>query len=193
MKIYFHAKESSQAEQQKIQRQIIDFLENNGVLLLSNLLKGQSKDERLAFENMDGLIIEGKDSAPDAGYLIALALAQGKRVLFLLPKGSVLPDQLRGLQENGKLKKLLLLRFYTDRTLINQLGDFIDLIETGELRREVPSVKFTLRFTPRADRYLTWLNRKKRIKKADFLRGLIDERIQQDEDYQTQLRQPKTD
>ena len=108
------------------------------------------------------------NAAPDAGYLIALALAQGKRVLFLLPKGSILPDQLRGLQETAKLKKLLLLKYYGDRTLINQLVDFIDLIETGELRREVPSVKFTLRFTPRADRYLTWLNRKKRIKKADF-------------------------
>ncbi|MDP2586924.1 MAG: hypothetical protein Q8P32_04100 [Candidatus Komeilibacteria bacterium] len=188
MKIYFHAKESSDSEQQKIQRQIIDFLENNGVLLLSNLIKGELKDERLAFENMDGLVIEGKDSAPDAGYLIALALAQGKRVLFLLPKGSILPDQLRSLQENGKLKKLILLRFYTDRTLINQLVDFIDLIETGELRREVPSVKFTLRFTPRADRYLTWLNRKKKIKKADFLRQLIDESIKNDEEYHTQLR-----
>ncbi len=192
MKIYFYAKETTDVDQQKIHRQIIGFLEDNGVLLLSNLLPDKSKDDRLAFENMDGLIIEGKESAPDAGYLIALALAQGKRVLFLLPKGSMLPDQLRGLRENAKLKKLLLLRFYSDRTLINHLVDFIDLIETGELRREVPAVKFTLRFTPRADRYLTWLNRKKRIKKADWLRQLIDEQIQKDEEYQAQLRQPKT-
>ena len=84
-----------------------------------------------------------------------------------------------------------MLHYYSQRTVENFLVDFIDIIETGELRREVPTVKFSLRFTPRADRYLTWMSRKTRLSKADFLRKMIDEAITGDEEYQNQLRKPK--
>ncbi|MFA6305057.1 MAG: hypothetical protein WCV73_00750 [Patescibacteria group bacterium] len=189
MKIYFFSKESNQANAKKIQQDILTFFKNNGLVVLSNLLSVNAAEEHLSFEKMDGLVIEGATSESEAGYLIALALAQSKPILYLMPKGTLLPDQLKSLQENSKLKKLFLLHYYSERTLSKYLVDFIDIIETGELRREVPTVKFTLRFTPRADRYLTWLNRSKKYKKADYLRKLIDEKIQADEEYQAQLRQ----
>lgn len=193
MKVYFFSKsEENKPEQKQIHDTIIKFFKDNGVLVVSNLLS-RAGSEQLSFENMDGLVIEGKSSVSEAGYLIAMALAQQKPILCLLPKGVVFPDQLRSLQENKKLRRLFLLHFYSARILQNFLIDFIDIIETGELRREVPTVKFTLRFTPRADRYLTWQNQKKRISKADYLRKLIDERIKNDEEYQNNLRKPIED
>ena len=94
---------------------------------------------------------------------------------------------------NKKFKKIFLLDFYGQKTLNNFLIDFIDIIETGELRRQVPTIKFTLRFTPRADRYMTWLSRKKNISKADLLRKMIDEDIKNDEEYQGHLRRPRNE
>lgn len=197
MKVYFFSKQdvqvgSSNLEQKETNEAIIKFLKDNGIVVVSNLLSRVGL-EQLSFEHMDGLVVEGKNSVAEAGYLIAMALAQQKPILYLLPKGAAMPDQLRSLQENKKLRRLFLLHFYTPRVLQNFLGDFIDIIETGELRREVPTIKFTLRFTARANRYLTWQSRKKRISKADYLRKLIDEKIKSDEEYQNNLRKPLED
>ncbi|MBU1036605.1 hypothetical protein KKF32_01040 [Patescibacteria group bacterium] len=191
MKVYFYSKEEGKVDQKNIHEKIIKFFKENGVIVLSNLESRPATAEQLSFENMDGLVIEGQSSVTDAGYLIALALAQRKPILYLLPKGTLFPDQLRSLQENKSLKKSFLLHYYSERTLVNFLVDFIDIIETGELRREVPTVKFTLRFTPRADRFLTWKSRQQKISKADLLRKMIDEAIKSDEEYQKHLRIPK--
>jgi len=192
MKIYFYSKsEEDKPLHKETQEKILSFFKENGVVVLTNLQSRQPEFDKLSFENMDGLVVEGSGSANEVGYLIALALAQQKPILYLLPKGSLLPDQLRSLMQNKKLKKLFMLHYYSQRTLNNFLIDMIDIIETGELRREVPTVKFTLRFTPRADRYLTWVSRKKKLSKADFLRKKIDEIIMADEKYQNHLRKPK--
>lgn len=192
MKIYFYSQaEENKSLQQEIQGRILDFFKENGVVVLTNLYSRKPEFDQLSFENMDGLVVEGLSSANEVGYLIAMALSQQKPILYLLPKGSLLPDQLRSLMQNKKLKKLFMLHYYSKQTLNNFLIDFIDIIETGELRREVPTVKFTLRFTPRSDRYLTWISRKKKLSKADYLRKMIDEAILTDEEYQSHLRKPK--
>ena len=195
MKIYFYSKkeEAKRPTQKEMHEVIFKFFKENGVTVLSNLFIRLEGAEQLTFEKMDGLVVEGRTSASEVGYLIAMALSQQKPILYLLPKGAMIPDQLRSLMDNKKLKKVFLLRFYSPKILENYLIDFIDIIETGELRREVPTVKFTLRFTPRADRYLTWRSRKKRKSKANYLRNLIDEQIKNDEDYQSHLRKPKVE
>jgi len=193
MKVYFYSKPEPEKESQAENHlKIFEFFRENGVDVVSNLRKRPDDDE-LSFEKMEGLVIEGSKSAPEAGYLIATALSQEKPVLYLLPKGSIIPDQLRLLMNNKKFKKIFLLNFYGQKTLNNFLIDFIDIIETGELRRQVPTIKFTLRFTPRADRYMTWLSRKKNISKADLLRKMIDEDIKNDEEYQGHLRRPRNE
>jgi predicted HicB family RNase H-like nuclease len=55
----------------------------------------------------------------------------------------------------------------------------------------VPTIKFTLRFTPRASRYINWKSKQKKISKADYLRKTLDEQILADEEYQGFLRKPK--
>jgi len=192
MKIYFHTKnEDSSDKLRQIHQRIFDFFHNNGVAVISNLLDRPSSQQNLTFEDINGLVVEGPGSVQEVGYLVALALAQQKPILYLLPKGVLLPDQLRSLRDNKQLKRLFLLQYYSDKNLNSFLVDFIDLIETGELRREVPTIKFTLRFTPRASRFITWHAKQKKISKADYLRKLIDEQIVKNEGYQSFLRQPK--
>ena len=192
MKIYFYSKkEEGGAEQQAAHEMIFKFLNDNGLTVFSNLLDKAGTEPQVSLENMNGLIIEGKGSAAEAGYLIALSLSQNRPLLYLLPKGKELPEQLRPLLNNDKLKKLFLFKYYSNRILWNILVDYLDIIETGELRREAPTVKFTLRFTPRVDRYLNWKSKRIKIPKADFLRKLVDDLIKSDEEYQGQLRKGK--
>ena len=194
MKIYFFTKnENSDGQLSQIHERILKFFKENGVVIVSNLYNRPISQQNLAFEDMNGLVVEGKGSVLEVGYLVALALAQQKPILYLLPKGAQLPDQLRSLIDNKKLKHLFLLRYYGEKTLENLLVDFIDLIETGELRREVPTIKFTLRFTPRASRYINWQSHRTKLSKADFLRQMIDEQIQTDAEYQGFLRRPRAE
>lgn len=183
MKIYFYAKSEAVKE---VHQQIIKFFKNNGVLILSNLTDHENLAD-LSFEKMDGLVVEGPEVLASAGYLMALALAQSKPVLYLLPKGSFTPEQLKTFQDNSKMGKFLTVVFYAPKKITAPLADFIRVMETGEFRKETPLVKFTLRFTPRADRYLSWLNKEKKIKKADFLRELIDEHLKNNREYKEEL------
>jgi len=192
MKIYFYSKkEDGNVEQQATHEMIFKFLNDNGLTIFSNLLDKAGAGPQNSLENMNGLIIEGKGSASEAGYLIALSLSQNRPLLYLLPKGKELPEQLRPLLNNDKLKKLFFFKYYSNRILWNILVDYLDIIETGELRREAPTVKFTLRFTPRVDRYLNWKSKRIKMSKADFLRKLVDDLIKTDEEYQNQLRKGK--
>lgn len=194
MKVYFYTKIlDEKPERNKAHEQIIDYFYKNGVMVLSNISERKYETAQLGFENMDGLVIEGPEVVSEVGYLIALALAQQKLILYLLPKGTPLPDQIRDLINDKNLKKLFLLKFYSDKILDSLLLDFIDIIETGELRREVPTIKFTLRFTPRVERYLRWKSMKTKLSKADFLRKLVDESIKNDETYQSHLRRQRKD
>ena len=56
-------------------------------------------------------------------------------------------------------------------------------MEKGE-GKETPTIKFTLRITPRIERFLHWKTHNTKVSKADFLRELIERLIDQDEDYQ---------
>jgi len=192
MKVYFFTKRESKNDGlNEIAARVLKFFKDNGVLILSNLVERKGETAQLSFENMNGLIVEGSESVTEAGYLIALSLAQEKPILYLLPRGEVLPDQLRTLLENKKLKKFFNLQYYNQKNLENVLADFIEIIETGELRREAPTIKFTLRFTPRTDRYLNWQSKRTKLAKADYLRKMIDEKIISDQEYQGFLRRPR--
>lgn len=192
MKIYFFAKNEKNEEKLDVCHQrVIKFFINNGVTTLSNLTPRRADQLQMAFEDMNGLVVEGRGAVQEVGYLVALALAQKKPILYLLPKGADLPDQLRSLKDDKMVKRLFLLKYYTEKTLEGFLVDFLDLIETGELRREVPTIKFTLRFTPRASRYITWKSQQTKLPKADYLRKFIDEQILSDQEYQNTLRRVK--
>lgn len=188
MRLYFFSKLNNQNGQNPIQSRIIDYFQKNGVITLSNLIGIGKSDGQFSFENMNALVIEGLEAFGEAGYLIALALSQAKPVLYLLPKGKQLPDQLAQLQSDKKLKKHFMLKFYNEKNLEGILQNFIDLSEAGEFGKGAPTIKFTLRITPRVERYLTWKTRGSKIAKADYLRGMVEAAIKEDENYQSFLR-----
>ena len=134
-------------------------------------------------EKMDALIIEGSRPLPESGYLIAIALAHHKPILYLSEKGKLINKNLLHLQKDKSTAKFLQLQYYTEKNLEKIILDFLQTVEKGE-GHEAPTIKFTLRINSRIERFLHWKTHNTPISKADFLRGLIEKLIDQDEEYQ---------
>ena len=195
MRIYFTADNQAEDKLQKRFVMIIDSLAKAGVLVMSNLvgsgLKGFSgadldRMEQAGegmLERMDALIIEGSSYLAESGYLIAIALAHKKPVLYLSDKTRPINKNLIHLKKNKDAAKLLSLEYYTEGNLAKVLNNFLGQVERGE-GWEVPNIKFTLRITSRIERYLHWRTHNTKISKADFLREMIEKMIDEDEEYQ---------
>jgi len=134
-------------------------------------------------EKMDALIIEGSRPLAESGYLIAIALAHHKSILYLSEKGKLINKNLLHLQKDKSTAKFLQLQYYIDKNLEKIILDFLQTVEKGE-GREAPTIKFTLRINSRIERFLQWKTHNSKVSKADFLRELIEKLIDQDEEYQ---------
>ncbi len=194
MRIYFTADNQAEERLQKRFSSIIEKLSNAGVLVMSNLadknLTGFSTQDldkinqagEGLLEKMDALIIEGTRPVTESAYLIAIALAHHKPILYLSEKGRPINKNLVHLQKDKNTAKFLNLKYYTENVLEKLLLDFLQTIEKGE-GREAPTIKFTLRITSRIERYLHWKTHNTKVSKADFLRELIEKLIDEDQDY----------
>lgn len=194
MRIYFAADNQASESYQKRFSQIINTLSEAGVLVMSNLVNknivGFSNQDlekfdqsgEILLEKMDALIIEGSKTVPESAYLIALALAHQKPILYLSQKGKLINKNLIHLKKDKGANKFLNLEYYTDKALEKIVLDFLQTVEKGE-GKESPTIKFTLRITPRIERYLYWKTHNTKISKADFLRELIEKLIDEDENY----------
>ena len=195
MRIYFTADNQAEDKLQKRFVRVIDLLSNAGVLVMSNLagtnLSGFSNADldRMnqagegMLERMDGLIIEGSSYLPESGYMIAIALAHKKPILYLSDKTRPINKNLLHLSNNNDASKLLKLESYIVANLEKIVTEFLQQVERGE-GREIPNIKFTLRITSRIERYLHWKTHNTSLSKADFLREEIEELIDKDEEYQ---------
>jgi hypothetical protein len=189
MKIFFQANLSALKELGNKYQQIIRILEKNGVSYFSNLQPERAeKSDIYIFNQIEAIIIEGTKLNQEASYILALALSQKKPVLFLVSKGTLLNEKINKLTKDKKLSGYFKLYFYNENNLEKILSRFIDLIGVGDSRKELASIKFTLRLTPKMERYLSWRITNTKMRKADYLRLLLSNIIGKDEDYRKFLK-----
>jgi len=194
MKIYFAADSGADQKFQRRYSKIIDTLSGAGVLVLSNLaqqnvsgfsgvdLERINQSGEAMIEKMDALIVEGSRQLAESGYLIAIALAHNKPILYLTEKGRPVNKNITFLQKGKGPAKLINIQSYNDSDLDKVIGDFLQAVEVGE-GKEIPDIKFTLRITSRIERYLQWKTLNTKMAKADYLRNLIEDLINHDQDY----------
>jgi len=182
MKLFLSGQPSE--EGRLLVKQIDQALSDLGVIVFTN--ENQSaQNNNLSFDRLNGLVVTGSETNQDAGYLMALAISQKKPTLYLLRKGTLLPGELSYLQNNKEVSKYLVIKYFDSLSLVKRLAEFVDLLENGDKQWDVPSVKFTLRVTPRIERYLRWQSAHTGKTKADWLRGhIVQEIITQDKEYQ---------
>lgn len=189
MKIFFQANLSAFKELGNKYQQIVKILEKNGVSYFSNLQPERAeKSEIYIFNQIEAVIIEGTRLNSEASYILALALSQKKPVLFLVSKGTPLNEEINKLTKDKKLSSNFKFYFYNENNLEKILSKFIDLIGAGDSRKELASIKFTLRLTPKMERYLSWKITNTKMKKADYLRQLLTNITDKDEDYKEFLK-----
>src|SRR3989344_692909 len=111
MRIYFTANPQAELKLQARFVKIVDSLNAAGVLVMSNLaqsnltgfsasdMERMSQAGEILLEKMDGIIIEGTKPMAESGYLIALALAHRKPILYLIEKGKIVDKNLVYLQQ----------------------------------------------------------------------------------------------
>lgn len=142
----------------------------------------RAEDGSLDFSKIEAVIVNGNEDMVAASYVVAMAVAKQKPILFLLQKGSQIPNVITDFRNDKKTKKLFQLEFYTPENLARKIETFIFSAEGGV--KEVPSIKFTLRITPSMERYLQWKSKQTGISKADFLRHQLTQSAKSDKDFQ---------
>lgn len=194
MKIYFAVNDQKESKTKEVASLIINFLKKSGVIVMSNVsdekvsdfstqdLEKISQTGEVLLEKMDGVIIEGTNPLFEAGYLIALALAHKKPILYLCQKNKNIDKNFFRLSQDQATAQYFFPVYYSLPELEKVLGEFLQKIEKGD-GRELPVIKFTLRLTPRIDRYLSWKVNNTELTKADFLRDEIEKMIKGDKDY----------
>ena len=134
------------------------------------------KEDEADFNKVDAVIVSGHDENSQQAYIIALALAKQKSVLYLLAKGGVINTTVESLRGDKRLQEYFSFSYFTKNKLAGIVESFVRKSEKGNLA-EVPSIKFTLRITPSIERYLQWKSKELGLSKADFLRNVIEEDV----------------
>lgn len=192
MKIFFQANSNVQDDLKQRYQQMINLLETNGVNYYSNLLPEEiAKADIFIFNQIDAIIIEGTKLNSEANYILALALSQKKPILFLVNRGTIIEEEIKKLTKDKKLANFFYFYYYNEKNLVKIISSFIDLLGASEAEREVPSIKFTLRLTPRMERYLSWKITNTKKKKADYLRVVLNQLIDNDQDYINYIKREK--
>ena len=197
MKIYYCAN-LDKMDDKKWEKKYISihrFLVKNGVSLVSNvekkMLKGENEARKsISYDQIEAVIIEGTHIASDTVYIIATALAYKKPVLYLIEKGHQIPDQLSYIRKDKNLGKNFYLKFYKSegKDVEKIIFDFLGLLESGLLMKEKVNVKFTLRISPRIERYLNWKALGVKKSKAEYVRDILNKTAVEDKTYKSFLK-----
>lgn len=193
MRIYFSANKNEQNLYNRYQK-IVDVLTSagNSVMTDLNLNKSSRFSEtdvekfraqgETLLEHVNALIIDATKKSPENGYLVALALTHKKPTLFLHEKGTGIDENLLQLEKNQNASQFLKIQNYQEQNLKKILMEFSAFAE-HKSGKELPKIKFTLRITPRIERYLQWKTHNINKSKADFLREKIAKMIEEDEEF----------
>lgn len=137
-------------------------------------------------DEVDALILEITHPTQDTSFIIAQSLLASKPTLCLYGKNQA-PRELISLIHKRQQPRSVRTFSYTDISLSVAVISFINKCrEHNTPRADDPSIKFTLRLTPRMNQYLQWLHQKEGIIKADYLRELINRDATRNMDYQKQ-------
>jgi predicted HicB family RNase H-like nuclease len=197
MKLYYCANLDKIKDKKWEQRYIAihKFLIKNGVSLVSNvadkIIKGENEARKsISYDQIEAVIIEGTHIASDTVYIIATALAYKKPVLYLMEKGHEIPEQLSYIRKDENLGKGFYLKFYKadKKDWEKIIFDFLGLLESGVLIKEKVNVKFTLRVSPRIERYLNWKALRIKKSKAEYVREVLNQTAINDKDYKSFLK-----
>jgi hypothetical protein len=187
MRIYYYANVKNPT-QLLIFQETSQLLRKYGLSIIDNVKSKPDFEmgEQGGIEQIDAVVIDSSGLDAEAGYLLAVAIAHKKPVLYMLPTGSKLDDSVKALTLNKSIKEYLRVEFFLPGNFGAKVKEFLHYLDQ-DIGKEAHSVKFTLRLTPKIERYLNWKAEQKKSNKADFVRQQLEEMMKHDEDYRGRL------
>jgi hypothetical protein len=182
MHVYFFSSLQSRLDHRQTNAHILAALRQTDVWVSSNVATeeiqvsdevheaAQASDTPL-MDQMNAFIIEGTHAAPEVGFLMAHALATKKPTLYLYQRGTV-PDIFTHVNRQG-LPKYITVVPYQPEHVPSAVMEFLGSV-AGQVVKEVPRLKFTLRLTGSQDDYLDYKTHNTKTTKADFLRDHVE-------------------
>jgi len=153
MKIYFYIVTADDKS-----REILNYLKKVGMVVTSNLASPAQQKNTSQFQSLDKidmLLVYGDSLDQQAGYLLAAALSQNKKVLCLLPEGVKVDKNLSDLQYDKVLAKNLKILFFAGKNWSESLASYFSGLEHGQTK-EFFNIKYTLRVSHKLGDYLNW-------------------------------------
>ena len=136
-------------------------------------IQRMQKAGEILLDKMDCFVIEASQPDQEIGYLLAYAISQKKPLLYLYHKNT--PDRVsHGYLNKKNTPEFVCMEEYSRESLEQVLMNFIDDVTSGKGLKQRPTIKFTLRVTPRMERYLEQKAKRSKKTKADYLRDLIE-------------------
>lgn len=123
----------------------------------------------------DIIVIEGSYPSISVGQELAYALSNNKPSIILHLPGKM-PYILRGVGAD-----YLHVVEYTNDTLKELLDDYI------EYAKETADTRFNFFISPKIENFLDWISKKRKVPRAVFLRGLIEEDMGKNKKYQKDI------
>ncbi|OGY75795.1 MAG: hypothetical protein A2240_00040 [Candidatus Jacksonbacteria bacterium RIFOXYA2_FULL_43_12] len=130
--------------------------------------------------SIDALVSLGVGESRDLAYVIALGIARRKPVLYLLPKGLKIPEEILKINESRDIKKVLMISFFTHKRLDLIIRNFL---EKKFLADDICNIKYTLRLNRGLNRYLHWKSKRAKKTKANLIRVILESSMESDERY----------
>lgn len=134
-------------------------------------------------DRVDAMVLEITKPDQQVQFLLAHAILAQKPTLCLYGKNQP-PRELLKYVKKGKPPRPIKTFSYTDGTIERSVANFI-ITHDPEKQEfdDIPSIKYTLRLTPRIERYLEWYSETHQTTKADRIRELLENAADESDDY----------
>jgi hypothetical protein len=192
MRAYFFRPLISTKELDTQYQRIVDILKKSGLFVVASSdennadfkkeeLEQMNASGEILMDKMDCVIIEASKPDQEIGYLLAYAISQKKPLLYLYQRGT--PERVAyGYLTKKNIPEFIQMKSYTSADLEEQIMEFVNSIGVGV--KEKPTIKFTLRLTPRMERYLASRAKRAKVNKADYLREIVEEMMKKNDHYE---------
>lgn len=200
MNVFFYAGEPRNDAEREGTNALRDVLERSGVRTITkdarveevfpDTFRQMEARGETFLDHVSGIVVEGSRDDSEVGYLLAYGIAQRKPVLLLLEKGKAKRNPMESFGSRT-FPKNVTIAYYTDATREATLLGFLRSLGDIEYR-EAPTIKFTLRITPRIEQFLHFKTHNTKMTKADFLRDVIlKDHIDGDEQFRQYVSKSK--
>lgn len=164
---------------------ISNIINRQGHKVITQVIGNKDKNEIDLPQKFDVLIADIQEISVGINYQIVLALTEKKPVLCIFPEGANISKSLP--YTKGNIARNLVLRLYNKHSLPGIIEGFLDNVENESGQSE----RFNFFITSDLREYINWISFSGLVTRSGFIRQLIRDQMQKDDNYKTFAKKKK--